>query len=92
VANERLPILPSGLCVFIAVVKLVFDLCMRKHHGVSRDEFLRAFSGEIPTEIPAAVYDYYKKMVNFKEFSVAPDDTYEMLHKGEEDIEDDADF
>jgi hypothetical protein len=83
----------AAFVVFIAVVKLVFDVRMRKHHGVSRDEFLRAFSDtEIPAEIPAAVYDYYKKMVNFKEFSVAPDDTYEMLHKGEEDIEDDARF
>lgn len=82
----------AAFLVFIAVVKLVFDLRMRKHHGVPRDEFLRAFSGEIPTEIPAAVYDYYKKMVNFKEFSVAPEDTYVVLHKGEEDIEDDAGF
>jgi hypothetical protein len=83
----------AAFVVFTAIVKLVFDLRMRKHHGVSRDEFLRAFSGtEIPTEIPAAVYDYYKKMVIFKEFCVAPDDTYETLHKGEEDIEDDARF
>ena len=83
----------AAFVVFIAVVKFVFDMRMRKHHGVSRNEFLSAFSGtEIAPEIPAAVYDYYKKMVNFREFSVAPDDTYEMLHKGEEDIEDDARF
>jgi len=83
----------AAFVVFIAVVKLVFDLRMRNHHGLSRDEFLKAFFGtEIPTDIPATVYDYYKKMVNFKEFGVAPDDTYEALHKGEEDIEDDARF
>jgi hypothetical protein len=80
--------------VFVAVVKVVFDLRMRKHRGVSREEFIRAFSdADIPTEIPAVVYDYYKKAVIFKQFSVAPDDNYEdVLRKGEEDIEDDARF
>lgn len=79
---------------FVGIVKLIFDLRMRKHHGVSRHEFLRAFSDAgIPTEIPAAVYDYYKKGVLFKRFGIAPDDAYEdVLHRGEEDIEDDARF
>jgi hypothetical protein len=83
----------AAFAVFIAVAKLVFDLRMRKHRGVSRDEFIRAFSGlNIPTEIPEAVHDYYKRMVMFKNFGVAPDDTFEELHKGDEDIDDDGRF
>jgi hypothetical protein len=46
---------------------------------------------DIPKEIPAAVYDYYKRGVISKQFSIAPDDSYEdVLREGEEDIEDDA--
>jgi hypothetical protein len=66
---------------------------MRKHRGVSREQFVSAFSGlDVPTEIPGAVHDYYKRMVLFKNFGVAPDDTYEELHKGDEDIDDDGRF
>ena len=81
----------AAFAVFIAVAKLVLDLRMRKHHGVPREEFVRAFSGlDVPTEIPEAVHDYYKRMVMFKNFGVAPDDTFEELHKGDEDIDDDG--
>jgi hypothetical protein len=78
---------------FIAVVKLVFDLRMRKHHGVSREDFVKTFSGlDVPTEIPEAVHDFYKRMVMFKSFGVAPDDTFEELRMGDEDINDDRRF
>jgi len=81
----------AAFAVFIAVAKLVLDLRMRKHRGVPREEFIRAFSGlDVPTEIPEAVHDYYKRMVMFKNFGVAPDDTFEELHKGDEDIDDDG--
>ena len=80
--------------LFIGVVKLIFDMRLRNRHGISRDEFVRAFSDvDIPAEIPVAVYDYYKKGVIFEQFGIAPDDDYEdVLHKGEEDVEDDARF
>ena len=80
--------------VFIAVAFIVGQLRLRKHRGVSREEFVRAFTdADIPAAIPAAVYDYYKGWVMFRDFSVAPDDSYEdILMEGEEDIDDDARF
>lgn len=84
----------GAFAVFIVIATLVFHWRMRKHHGVSREEFITAFAdAAIPAEIPAAVYDYYKKGMLFKEFSIAPDDSYrDVLREGEEDIEDDARF
>ncbi len=80
--------------VFIFIATLVSHRRMRKHRGVSREEFISAFSGtNIPAEIPATVYDYYKRMVIFKEFGIAPDDAYQdVLCEGEEEIDDDAEF
>jgi hypothetical protein len=82
------------MLAFFAVALVCGQLMFRKHRGVSRDEFIKAFSGdEVPAEIPATVYDFYKKGIVFKDFSIAPDDTYdEALHKCEEDIGDDAGF
>lgn len=89
-----LVVLALTMIAFFAVALVAGQLMFRKHRGVSREEFVKAFSGtEIPVEIPATVYDFYKKRVVFKDFSIAPDDTYEeALHKCEEDIEDDARF
>jgi hypothetical protein len=80
--------------VGIAIAFLIGQRRLGKHRGVSREEFIRAFAAtKIPTEIPAAVYDYYKSRVVSKEFSVAPDDNYEqVLCEGDEDIDDDAAF
>jgi hypothetical protein len=88
----RLIYILGGLACFIAIAKIVSDFRMRKHRGVARSEFIAAFNGTgIPEEIPAIVYDYYKGEAIFKGFSVAPDDSFEqVLHKGEEDIDDDA--
>ena len=88
-------LLVVGALVTIAFFVLALvsgQLSLRRHRGVPREEFIGAFSGtDIPVEIPGAVYDYYKRTVIFKEFSIAPDDSYEeVFHKGEEDIEDDA--
>ncbi|MBV9180950.1 MAG: hypothetical protein JO356_06530 [Acidobacteria bacterium] len=79
---------------FLVVALIAAQVMFRRHRGVSREQFIKAFSGtEIPAEVPAAVYDFYKKHVVFKNFSIAPDDTYdEQLREGEEDIEDDARF
>jgi hypothetical protein len=61
----------GGIRVFIVAATIVFQWRMGKHRGVSRGELIAAFAeAAIPTEIPAAVYDYYKKGVIFKNFSV----------------------
>jgi len=93
--------------VFIAFAMVAFQLSMRKHRSVSREEFICTFAGtDMPAEIPAAVYDYYnRKKVIFKAFSVASDGSYEYvlsgahdgpydyaLKEGEEDIDEDAWF
>ena|ERR1700688_29258 len=82
----------AAFVVFIVAATLVFQWRMRKHRGVPREEFIATFTdAAIPTEISAAVYDYYKRSVIFKNFSVAPDDSYEhVFHKGHDDIDDDA--
>ncbi len=86
----------AGLTIlaFFGVALVRGQIIMRKHRGVSRHDFIDAFSSaQIPAEIPAAVYDFYKRGVVSKDFSIAPDDSYEeVLHKCEEDIEDDARF
>ncbi len=80
--------------IWFPIVWLVDQRKLRHHRGVSRQDFIQAFAADSVTqEIPAAVYDYYKQQVVFKEYSVAPDDDYEAtLSKGDEDIDDDAAF
>lgn len=82
------------MLVFFAVALCVGQMMFRKHRGLSREDFIKAFSEtEMPAEIPGTVYDFYKKGTIFKDFSIAPEDTYdEALHECEEDIEDDARF
>jgi hypothetical protein len=82
----------AAFVVFAVVATVVWQMRMRKHHGVSREQFIAAFADTaIPAEIPATVYDYYKGLVIFKEFSVAPDDSYEgVFREGQEDIDGDA--
>ena len=78
----------------IAIAFIAHQRRLAKHRGVSRDEFIGAFTdSRIPDAIPAAVYDYYKSQVISKKFGIAPDDDYEhVLSKGDEDIDDDAHF
>jgi hypothetical protein len=80
--------------VGIAVAFVVGQRRLGKHRGVSREDFVGAFAATgTPTEIPGAVYDYYKRSAISKVFSVAPDDDYaHVLSEGEEDIDDDARF
>ena len=80
--------------VFLAIAFLIGQREVGRHRGVSREDFIQAFAeADIPREIPAAVYDYYKSRVLSKEFSVAPDDNYEqVLSESDEDIDDDATF
>jgi len=53
----------AAFVIFIVVATIAFQWRMGKHRGVSREEFIATFDAAIPTEIPAAVYDYYKKGV-----------------------------
>jgi hypothetical protein len=82
----------AAFAVFIVVATVVSHWRMRKHPGVPRDEFIRTFTDlNVPVAISAAVHDYYKSGALFKKFGVAPDYSYEdVLHKGDEDIDDDA--
>lgn len=80
------------MLILLSLALVFGQLGLRKHRGVSREEFIRAFSADIPKEIPAAVYDYYKKGIIFGQFSISPDDSYDVFPKCEEDIEDDARF
>lgn len=90
----RLLYVLAAFVVFIAIATLKFHWSLRKHHGLSREDFIRAFvDAEVPENIPAAVYDFYKKGILYKDFGMAPDDSYEhVLQEGEEDIDDDARF
>lgn len=82
------------MLMFFAIAMIFGQLGLRKHRGISREEFVKAFSNDgVALDIPATVYDFYKRGVVFKNFSIAPDDTYEdVLHKCDEDIDDDARF
>jgi hypothetical protein len=64
---------------------------MSKRPGLSRDDFVAAFSGVgVPAHVSTAVYDYYIKSVILRNFRVSPDDKYEDLLKREEEINEDA--
>jgi len=91
--HAALVVVPVSVAV-IAVIAFFGQRRLAKHRGVSRKEFIAAFTDSgAPVEIPATVYDYYKGQVFSKECSVAPDDDYEStLSKGDEDIDDDATF
>lgn len=81
----------AGFGVFIAIAAFVSDLRRRKHGGVSREEFVRAFAQTGAAAIPEAVYKFYTRSWFFGNLTIAPDDSLErLLNKGEEDVEDDA--
>jgi hypothetical protein len=82
----------AAFVVFMVAATLVFQWRMIKHRGVPREGFIATFAdAAVPTEISAVVYDYYKKSVISKNFSVAPDDSCEhVFHKGQDDIDDDV--
>jgi hypothetical protein len=77
--------------VVIAIAAFVFDLRRRKHRGLSREEFVRAFTQIGTPDIPEAVYRFYTRSWFFGNLMIAPDDSLErVLNKGEQDVEDDA--
>jgi hypothetical protein len=74
-----------------AAAYVVGRLYYGMHRGVSREEFIRAFQGSaVPSEIPAVVYDFYKSQVPGQDNSVSPDDLYDDLGMGENEIAHDA--
>ncbi|HZP17563.1 MAG TPA: hypothetical protein VFB00_06345 [Terriglobales bacterium] len=76
-----------GFVVLIAIAAFVFDLRRRKHKGVSREEFIRAFARDgIPREILDAVYKFFTRSWFFGKLTIAPDDSLEI----EADVEEDA--
>jgi hypothetical protein len=82
----------AAFLVFIAIATAILQLRLRKHKGVSREEFILAFGeNNIPSNIPKAVYEYYVSQVFIKGFTVAPEDSYEDVFKeDDEEIDDDA--
>ncbi len=81
----------AGSGVVIAIATLVFDVRRRKHRGVSREEFVRAFAQTGTPAIPEAVYNFYTRSWFFGNLTIAPDDSLERLfNEGEQDVEDDA--
>ncbi len=84
-------VVPIAVAV-IAIIAFFGQRRLGKHRGVTREEFIRAFAGtDVDPELAGAVFDYYKSQVKAKEFSVAPDDDYELvLSAGDEEIDDDA--
>ena len=81
----------AGSGVVIAIAALVFDVRRRKHRGVSREEFVRAFAQTCTPAIPEAVYNFYTRSWFFGNLTIAPDDSLERLfNEGEQDVEDDA--
>lgn len=82
------------IAVFLIAAMLAAQLGLRKHR-VCRVKISSKRSPEtrVAPEIPAAVYDFYKRGVLSKDFGITPEDTYEhVLHKCNQDIEDDARF
>jgi len=81
----------AGFGILIAISTFALDLRRRKHRGVSREDFVRAFAQTSTPDIPEAVYKFYTRSWFFRNLRVAPDDSLEhLLNQGEEDIEEDA--
>lgn len=74
----------------IGVLTIRAQRQMGKHRGVPRDEFIGTFP-DVPPAVSGTVFDYYRRRVWAKDFSIAPDDSFEqVLGEGDEDIDDDV--
>jgi hypothetical protein len=83
-----------GFVPLLAIITAVHHWRLGKHRGVSRDEFVAAFAdANVPAEISGAVYDFYKEQTFSGDFSVAPDDDYDLvLSAREAEIDEDGEF
>jgi hypothetical protein len=64
----------------------------RKGKGFTREEFVEAFRQiDIPDDIPAAVYGYYRSQKGWEDFPFLPDDEYsKVLYDDPDDLDEDA--
>jgi len=81
-----------ALVVCIAVISGRYHWRLAHHPGLSRKEFILHFRDrDVPDEVSAAVYDYYRSSALSRKFGVAPDDRLADLFSDHiEDLEDDA--
>ena len=82
----------AALIAAVAVFAIANQIRLARHRGVSRDAFIEEFQRvNVPPEIAAAVYDHYKSLCRSKNFSVAPDDSFdEVFRECHGDIDYDA--
>src|SRR5712692_7215763 len=80
------------IIIFTAMYNALYQSRLRRHRGLSREEFIETFHDlGIPETIPGAVYDRYKSFAIWKDFSVSPSDRYkEVFRERPEDIGEDA--
>ena len=83
------------LVAFVTVAVFVYLAAMNRHRlrrrtGKSKSEFVQAFSERaVPDSIAVAVYDYYSLVAFGDRVAIAPDDSFEDLRVGQEDLDDD---
>jgi hypothetical protein len=63
---------------------------LRKRRGLSKAEFCAAFHEEaVPESLVGAVYDHYSSFALGRHVSISPDDSFESLQVGQDDVDDD---
>lgn len=84
----------GAFIVLVLVATFLREKRLRKHKGLSREEFINEFAKTaIPRDVPEVVYDHYTASLFFKKLRISPDDSLNhVLQKGEEDIDDDVRF
>lgn len=81
-----------GIFVVVQVYwSFAFQWSRRRHHGMTKDDFLHYFTEQgVSADFAAAVYDYYRSQVKSRNFGVSPQDEIAVLfNQAEEDVEDD---
>jgi len=82
----------------VALVTVAVFVCLtaihrhrlRRRTGKSKSEFVQAFSElAVPDSIAIAVYDYYTLFAFGDRVAISPDDSFEDLRVGQEDLDDD---
>jgi hypothetical protein len=77
------------LAVGVAVV-MRDQIRLRKRKGLSKAEFCAAFHKEaVPESLVGAVYDYYSSFALGRQVAISPDDSFESLQVGQDDVDDD---
>jgi hypothetical protein len=63
---------------------------LRRRTGMSKSEFVHAFAEQaVPDSIAIAVYDYYSSVAFGDRVAISPDDNFEDLRVGQDDLDDD---